>query len=70
MRDIHDRMPVILAPEDHTAWLDPANQATAQLKALLKPCPARMMAAHPVSTRVNTPRNDEPALIEPLESAA
>ena len=70
MRDIHDRMPVILAPEDHTAWLDPANQAIAKLKELLKPCPARMMAAHPVSTRVNTPRNDEPALVEPLESAA
>ena len=66
MRGIHDRMPVILAPEDHAAWLDPANQAAAKLKALLKPCPARMMAAHPVSTRVNTPRNDEPGLLEPV----
>ena len=65
MRDIHDRMPVILAPEDHAAWLDPANQATEKLKALLKPSPAKLMAAHPVSTRVNTPKNDEPALIEP-----
>jgi len=70
MREIHDRMPVILAPEDHAAWLDPGNQATEKLKALLKPSPARMMAAHSVSTRVNTPKNDEPALIEPLESAA
>jgi len=70
MREIHNRMPVILQPEDHAAWLDPANQATAKLKELLKPCPARMMAAHPVSTRVNTPRNDEAALLEPLESAA
>jgi putative SOS response-associated peptidase YedK len=70
MREIHNRMPVILAPEDHAAWLDPGSPATAQLKALLKPCPAGMMAAHPVSTRVNTPRNDEPALLEPLESAA
>ncbi|HEX9686686.1 MAG TPA: SOS response-associated peptidase [Burkholderiales bacterium] len=66
MRDIHDRMPVILAPEDHAAWLDPANQATEKLKALLKPSPAKLMAAHPVSTRVNTPKNDEPALIEPV----
>jgi putative SOS response-associated peptidase YedK len=66
MREIHNRMPVILAPEDHAAWLDPGNQATTQLKALLKPCPARMITAHPVSTRVNTPKNDEPALIEPV----
>jgi len=36
------------------------------LQALLKPCPAGMMAAHPVSTRVNTPRNDEPALLDPV----
>lgn len=70
MRGIHDRMPVILAPEDHDAWLDPANQETDRLKALLRPCPASFMAAHPVSTRVNTPRNDEPALLDPVESAA
>ena len=70
MRGIHDRMPVILEPGDHDAWLDPGNQETDKLKALLRPCRAEIMAAHPVSTRVNTPRNDEPALLEPLESAA
>jgi putative SOS response-associated peptidase YedK len=70
MRDIHDRMPVIIAPEDHAAWLDPGNQATEKLKALLKPCPSERMAAHPVSPRVNTPKIDEPALIDPLESVA
>lgn len=66
MRGIHDRMPVILDPKDYAAWLDPANSAADKLKALLKPCPDKMMAAHPVSTRVNTPRNDNPALLEPL----
>ena len=66
MRGIHNRMPVILRPEDHAAWLDPGNQATAKLKELLKPCPAGALAAHPVSTRVNTPKNDQPALIEPV----
>src|SRR3989337_2602330 len=25
MCEIHDRMPVIVAPEDYAAWLDPAN---------------------------------------------
>jgi len=70
MRGIHNRMPVILDPKDYAAWLDPANQASDQLKALLQPCPDSWIAAHPVSTRVNTPRNDEPALLESVESAA
>jgi len=69
MRGIHDRMPVILAPEDHAAWLDPGNQATDTLKALLKPCPAGMLAVHPVSLRVNTPKNDDAELLEPVKSA-
>jgi putative SOS response-associated peptidase YedK len=68
MRGIHDRMPVILKPEDHAAWLDPNNQATAALKELLRPYPAQAMAAHPVSARVNAPKHDDAALIEPLES--
>ena len=68
MKNIHDRMPVILEPEDYPAWLDPDNQATAKLKELLRPYPAEAMAAHPVSTRVNTPKHDDPALLEPLES--
>jgi putative SOS response-associated peptidase YedK len=62
-------MPVILAPEDHAAWLDPGNQATDTLKALLKPCPAGMLAVHPVSLRVNTPKNDDAELLEPVKSA-
>src|SRR3970282_2350995 len=47
MRGIHDRMPVILAPEDHAVWLDPGNQASPKLKEMLKTCTARMMAAPP-----------------------
>ena len=66
MRGIHDRMPVILDPKDYAAWLDPANAATDELKALLRPCPDEMVAAHPVSTRVNAPKNDEPALLDPV----
>ena len=62
-KNIYDRMPVILEPADYAAWLDPANQATAKLQELLRPYPADAMAAHPVSTRVNTPKHDDPALI-------
>lgn len=64
MKNIHDRMPVILDPQDYATWLNPDNQATAELKQLLKPCPAGAMAARPVSLRVNTTKYDDSALIE------
>ena len=67
MRNIHDRMPVILSAEDHDAWLDPRNQSVASLKQLIKPCADSTMAAHAVSTRVNAPKNDDAGLIEPLD---
>jgi len=62
---IHDRMPVIVAPDDYAAWLDPQTGAQA-LKRLVGPYPAERMAAHAVSARVNAPANDDPALVEPL----
>ncbi|MCG8592798.1 MAG: SOS response-associated peptidase [Kiloniellales bacterium] len=61
---LHHRMPVILAPADHAAWLDPASGADA-LQALLRPAPEAAFVAAPVSTRVNAVRNDDPSLIEP-----
>jgi hypothetical protein len=70
MKDIHDRMPVILGPGDYSTWLDPNNQATAELKQLLKPYPAAAMAAHPVSPRVNPAKYDDPALIRNLSDLA
>ncbi|MGH9576263.1 MAG: SOS response-associated peptidase [Terriglobales bacterium] len=63
MAPIHDRMPVIIAPETYARWLDPANESPFEL---LAPYPAENMIAYPVSTRVNSPKNDDPALIEPL----
>jgi hypothetical protein len=66
MRDIHDRMPVILAAEHHDAWLDPANQSVASLKQLIKPCADSTMAAYAVSTRVNAPKHDDAGLIDPF----
>ncbi len=67
MSNIHDRMPVILAAEDHDAWLNPRNQSVAALKQLIRPCADTTMSAHAVSTRVNAPKNDDAGLIEPLE---
>jgi putative SOS response-associated peptidase YedK len=64
-RPIQSRMPVILSPETYAFWLDPAVTDPAALKPLLIPCPSDWIEAYPVSTRVNSPKNDEPNLVEP-----
>jgi putative SOS response-associated peptidase YedK len=61
---IHNRMPVILHPEDYTLWLDPDFDEKDPLMTLLKPYPAEAMEAYPVSCRVNKPSNNEPSCIE------
>jgi putative SOS response-associated peptidase YedK len=58
MASIHNRMPVILPPDAYAQWLDTAPQPPDSLAALIKPYPAGEMAAHPVSTLVNNPKND------------
>ena len=57
---LHDRMPVIVAPGAFDRWLDVANEDTA---ALFAPYPADAMTYYPVSTRVNSVRNDDAKLI-------
>jgi len=61
---IHDRMPVVLPAAAWDPWLDPANQDTGSLRALLEPAPAGWFEAIPVSTRVNRPENNGAELIE------
>jgi putative SOS response-associated peptidase YedK len=62
MESIHDRMPVILHQKDVETWLDNETPLTTVLS-LLKPYPAAEMLSFPVSTRVNSPRNDDPNLL-------
>jgi len=66
MARLHDRMPVILAEKDHATWLDPKNERTDMLQALLKPYPPGELRAYPVSTRVNNVNNDDPELLSPV----
>ena len=56
---IHDRMPVIVGPDDYGAWLDEGGGN------LLRPC-ALGMEAYPVSKQMNNPRNQGESLIQPL----
>ncbi len=60
---IHDRMPVILHPEDEEAWLKENDPAA--LKKLLVPFEADKMEVYPVSKKVNSPANDGPEIILP-----
>ena len=64
MRPIHDRMPVILAPCDWDTWLEPEAKDTQAMQNMLKPYPADDMVAFPVSTKVNSPRNDSVECME------
>jgi putative SOS response-associated peptidase YedK len=62
MAPIHNRMPVILPPLARERWLDP-NSPEADLCALLVPLPSDEMEAYPVSTLVNSPKNDAPECV-------
>lgn len=69
VRPVHDRMPVILEPADYAAWLDPKNDDTDALIALLKPAVPDVWTSLPVSKQVNNARNEGPELLEPVEVA-
>jgi putative SOS response-associated peptidase YedK len=62
LREVHDRMPVIIAPGDYQRWLTaPADPA----KKLLVPYTSGMTIA-PVSDRVNSVKNDDAELLRPI----
>jgi len=67
LRDIHDRMPVILRPEDYDLWLDPGIADPARVIELLRPFDARLMRTYPVSTTVNRVENDGPECAQELD---
>jgi putative SOS response-associated peptidase YedK len=61
---IHDRMPVILSPDDYELWLEPDFHGQGKLLEMMKPYPVEDMEAFPVSTLVNNPRNETKDCIE------
>jgi putative SOS response-associated peptidase YedK len=72
MRWVHNtgahpfRMPALLAKEDREQWL---TGSAAEAKAVLKPYPQDRMVAYQVSTRVNSPKNNDAALIDPIDTS-
>jgi putative SOS response-associated peptidase YedK len=73
LRDIHDRMPLVLPPDAWDAWLDPDVAATDdRIAALLRPPSPELVAAlelRPVSALVNNVRNEGHRLVERVEPA-
>ncbi|MCP4572263.1 MAG: SOS response-associated peptidase [bacterium] len=67
MRPIHHRMPVILPAADWRLWCDLPDASLDQVAGLLKPAPADLLLAHPVSRRVNSPSCDEPDCLEAVD---
>jgi putative SOS response-associated peptidase YedK len=63
---IHNRIPVILRPEDEEQWLDVHRRSFAKAQSLLKPLPEELMDAHDVSPIVNSAKYDGPECIQPV----
>lgn len=63
---IHDRMPVVLTKNDWEAWLSPDLVDAGDAEAMMRPLPPGLLAEYPVSTLVNSVRNNFAECIEPL----
>ncbi|QUW01675.1 SOS response-associated peptidase [Chloracidobacterium sp. MS 40/45] len=64
LASVHERMPVILPPEDERRWLE--DNDLDRLERLLRPYPAEAMQLYPVSRAVNVVTNDDASLIAPM----
>lgn len=67
MAKIHNRMPVIIKPEDYATWMDTDFTDVIKLQSMTLPYPDRHMEAYPVSRKVNSPKYDSPDLIEKVQ---
>ena len=67
---LHDRMPVIIAPDAFDLWLNCGEVDARTAEALIQPAPDELLEAYPVSTAVNRTANDNAALILPLDLSA
>ena len=63
---IHDRMPVVIAPDGYQRWLDPTTTVDRGFDGMLS---VDLLTAYPVATTVNSVRNNGPALLEPIPVA-
>jgi putative SOS response-associated peptidase YedK len=65
MENLHNRMPVILPPERFDDWIVRGPLGPEAAEAMLLPFPSDGMEAVPVTTRVNSPKNEDPGCLAP-----
>ena len=65
LANIHSRMPIVLPPDRHEAWLDPGNRRKESVLPLLELPPDDSFITEPVSSRVNSVARDDPTLLAP-----
>jgi putative SOS response-associated peptidase YedK len=70
MSPVHDRMPVVLRPEDYETWLNPGELDEAELRSLLAPPPDDFLECYRVGPAVGSSKAEGPQLVEPLENSA
>jgi len=63
---LHDRMPVVLAPEDFASWLDVKGTPPETAAALLRPAPEDLFEAIELNPKINDSKRDEPGIQEEL----
>ncbi len=66
LKELHNRMPVIIPPEKRKMWLNPINTNSIELTDFLKPYPESALDFYEVSRFVNSPQNNSPECITPL----
>jgi putative SOS response-associated peptidase YedK len=66
MAKIHERMPAILDDEEAKRWVQRREITSNELAAFTAPHPAEEMEATPISSLVNSPKNDLPEVLEPV----
>ena len=69
MEPIHNRMPVIIPPNDYGRWMASTDPAHLPVD-LLRPYPADEMKAWKVGKAVGNTRNNDATLVEPLKENA
>lgn len=63
MATIHDRMPVLLHPEDYERWISSDEDP----RDLMKPFPSDLMTMWKIGRDVGSPKNDRPDIIEEID---
>ena len=63
---LHERMPVVLSPDEYRTWLERTTTDPTSLKKMFQPYPADLMEMWQVSPLVNNVKNDGPELVVPV----